>query len=95
MMIVPPCSLGSSSGNGHQGVPFRIPSPSRRIARCLWPHQSRGPGRSNEKVTSLAHRLVGGLRLWRESTDPMVTGRLQGENPRFTTKQLIGMQMTK
>ena len=63
MMIVPPCSLGSSSGNGHQGLPFRIPSPSRRIARCLWPHQSRGLQRRQTMDKSTSPQTLGDLRL--------------------------------
>ena len=51
-------SLGSSSKNGTRGS-FRLPLPLRRIARCLWPRQSRGPGQSIRIEAGLAHRLWG------------------------------------
>ena len=58
-------SLGLCNRNGHQGIPSASPLPLPRIARRLWPRQSRGPGECQGMDRRLAHRLWGACGCWR------------------------------
>ena len=90
-------SSAQALGMASRELPCASRAPLRRIARCLWPRQSRGLESRISWSINGAHRLVGDLRLSHEATDATVTGRLQGRKPQrlLTKEQHRRTHMTK
>ena len=63
----------------HQGdIPSAFPLPLPRIARRLWPRQSRGPGEHNANGTRIGPPTLGDLRLLAKRPRRRRRERLQG-----------------